>query len=105
DPDEMIRQAEEFVTEFGHYEGLTIKVPIGWEELRVIGALADRGIAVNATCGMALNQAIMALNAGARFVSLFWGRIRDVGYDAGAVVSDLRKVMDHGGSEAEIIVG
>ena len=105
DPDEMIRQAEEFVAEFGHYEGLTIKVPIGWEELRVIGALADRGIAVNATCGMALNQAVMALNAGARFVSLFWGRIRDVGYDAGSIVEDLRGVMDRGGSHAEIIVG
>ena len=105
DPDEMIRQAEEFVAEFGHYDGLTIKVPIGWDELRVISALADRQIAVNATCGMAFNQAVMALNAGARYVSLFWGRIRDVGYDAASIVDDLRTVMDRGSSDAEIIVG
>jgi transaldolase len=47
----------------------------------------------------------MALNAGARYVSLFWGRIRDVGYDAASIVTDLRDVMERGGSESEIIVG
>lgn len=105
DLDEMIRQSEEFVAEFGHYEGLAVKVPIGWEELRVVTALADKGVRVNATCGMSLNQAVMALNAGARYVSLFWGRIRDTGYDAARVVSDVRAVMDRAGSQAEIIVG
>lgn len=105
DPDEMIKQAEDFVHHFGHYEHLTIKVPVGWDELRVIAALADRGIAVNATCGMAVNQASMALNAGARYISLFWGRIKDTGYDPGAVVADVRVLMDRVGTQSEIIVG
>lgn len=105
DPDEMIRQAEEFVEEFGDYDGLTVKVPVGWNELRVIATLAERGIAVNATCGMSLNQAVMALGAGARYISLFWGRIRDTGYDAGVVVSDVRSLMDRSDSSSEIIVG
>jgi transaldolase len=105
DPDEMVLQAAQFVHEFGHYDGLTVKVPIGWEELRVVASLAERGIRVNATCGMSFNQALMALNAGARYVSLFWGRIRDTGTDAGRVVSEVRRAMDRSGSEAEIIVG
>ena len=105
DPDEMVLQAAEFVQDFGDYDGLTIKVPIGWEELRVVSALTERGIKVNATCGMSFNQAVMALNAGARYVSLFWGRIRDTGYDAARVVADVRAAMDRAGSEAEIIVG
>lgn len=105
DPEEMVRQAEDFIDQFGHYKHLTIKVPVGWDELRVIAALTERGIAVNATCGMSLNQAMMALNAGARYISIFWGRIRDTGYDAGAVVSDVRELMDRSGSESEIIVG
>lgn len=105
EPDEMVLQAAEFVQEFGDYEGLTVKVPIGWEELRVVSSLTDRGIKVNATCGMSFNQAIMALNAGARYVSLFWGRIRDTGYDAARIVGDLRAAMDRAGSGAEIIVG
>ena len=105
DVDEMIRQAEDFVAEFGDYDGLTIKVPVGWDELRVVTALAEHGVAVNATCAMSLNQAVMALDAGARYISLFWGRIGDTGYDAGKVVSDVRAVMDRAGSGAEIIVG
>ena len=105
DPDEMIRQSEAFIGEFGDYPGLTIKVPIGWDELRVINALTEKGVNVNVTCGMSFNQAMLALNAGARYVSLFWGRIRDTGYDASRIVSDVRKVMDQGGSSAEIIVG
>jgi transaldolase len=105
DPDEMVRQAEDFLAAFGDYPELTIKVPIGWDELRVINALKEKGVRVNATCGMSLNQAILALNAGARYVSLFWGRIRDTGYDAASIVSDLRRVMDQGNSSGEIIVG
>jgi transaldolase len=105
EPSEIIRQAEAFVEEFGHYEGLTIKVPVGWEELRVIAALSERGIPVNATCGMSLNQAIMALGAGARYISLFWGRIRDTGYDASSVVADVRSLMNTAAHESEIIVG
>jgi transaldolase len=103
--DEMLRQADSFMEEFGDYDGLTIKVPVGWDELRVVAALTERGTPVNATCAMSVNQAIMALGAGARYISLFWGRIRDTGYDAGSVVSDVRRLMDTSGSEAEIIVG
>ncbi|MGH2718569.1 MAG: transaldolase family protein [Actinomycetota bacterium] len=105
DPDEMVRQAEELVSHFGDYPGLTIKVPIGWEELRLINRLAEQGIAVNATACMSFNQAIMARNAGARYISIFYGRIRDTGYDAGRVVADVRSALDRLPGQAEIIVG
>ncbi len=41
----------------------------------------------------------------ANFVSLFWGRIRDVGYDAGSVVRGVAKTLQESASPAEIIVG
>src|SRR5437899_6029356 len=85
DPQEMVRQAEELTSEFGSYQGLNIKVPIGWKELGVICELKSRGIRVNCTCCMSFNQAIMAACAGADFVSLCYGRIRDIGYDARSV--------------------
>ena len=103
--DEMVRQAEEFVEEFGDYDGLTIKIPVGWNELRVIAALTDRGIAVNATCAMSVNQAVMALGAGARYISLFWGRIKDTGYDPSVVVSQVRRLTKGPEVSSEIIVG
>jgi transaldolase len=105
DPGEMLRQAEEFVRHFGHYPYLNVKVPVGWNELAVIAELRRRDIEVNCTCCMSYNQAVMAARAGANFVSLFWGRIRDIGYDAGSVVRAVAETFRRWGSTSEIIVG
>ena len=105
DGDEMLRQAEEFMHCFGHYPYINVKIPIGWNELAVIAELRRRGIAVNCTCCMSYNQALMAARAGANFVSIFWGRIRDIGYDAGSVVRGVAETLKTSGSSSEIIVG
>ena len=105
DPAEMLPQAEAFLGHFGHYPNLNIKVPIGWNELTVIAELRRRGIRVNCTCCMSYNQAIMAARAGANYVSLFWGRIRDVGYDAGSIVRQVHATFREWGGDNEIIVG
>ncbi len=104
-PEEMIAQAEEFVSYFGHYGNLNVKVPIGWDELGVIRELRRRQIKVNCTCCMSYNQAVMAAQAGANFVSLFFGRIKDMGYDAAAVVRSVRETFRERGCPSEIIVG
>jgi transaldolase len=54
---------------------------------------------------MSYNQAIMAARAGANFVSLFWGRIRDIGYDAGSVVRQVHQTFREWNTSTEIIVG
>ncbi|HVB79046.1 MAG TPA: transaldolase family protein [Candidatus Binataceae bacterium] len=104
-PKEMVRQAKEFASEFGDYPGLNIKVPIGWNELTVISELKNRGIRVNCTCCMSVNQALMGAAAGADFVSLFYGRIRDIGYDASSVVANVHRLFKEGSVAAQIIVG
>jgi len=104
EPDEMVRQAEQFVKEF-RYEGLNIKIPIGWDELSVIKRLKDKGIKVNCTCCMSYNQAIMAADAGSDFVSLFSGRIRDIGYNSTAVISAVKRTLADWECPSKIIVG
>lgn len=104
-PEEMISQAEDFVRHFGHYPKLNVKIPVGWDELAVIRELRLRGIPVNCTCCMSYGQATMAAAAGANFVSLFYGRIRDIGYDAAAVVRDVRATFRERAVPSEIIVG
>ncbi len=105
DPEEMVQQAEEFIEHFGHYTNLNIKVPVGWDELAVVRELRRRRIRVNCTCCMSYNQAIMAAQAGANFVSVFWGRIRDIGYDAGLIVRQIHETFRRWDSPTEIIVG
>jgi transaldolase len=105
DVDDMLRQSDSFLADFGDYEQLAIKVPIGWDELRVISHLRKSGAKVNCTCCMSYNQAIMASRAGANYVSLFWGRIRDTGYDATSVVRQVHQTFREWNSPSEIIVG
>ena len=104
-PEEMVAQAEDFVRHFGAYRNLNVKVPIGWDELAVIRELRRRSVKVNCTCCMSYNQAIMAARAGANYVSLFYGRIRDTGYDAASVVREVRATFREWSHPSEIIVG
>ena len=104
-PDEMIEQAQEFAKHSHDYTELYIKVPIGWDELRVIHDLKRKGIKVNCTCCMAFNQAIMGALAGADFVSLFAGRISDAGYDPYPIIRQTKEALREGQLPSQIIVG
>ena len=104
DAGEMVRQGEDFIKSFD-YPHINVKIPVGWAGLEAIRALRQKDIEVNCTCCMSYNQAIMAALAGANFVSLFYGRIRDVGYDAFSVVKQVRETLRESNSSAEIIVG
>jgi transaldolase len=103
-PEEMIRQAESFVA-LCEYPALNVKIPIGWDELAVIAELKKRGIAVNCTCCMSFSQAMLAARAGADYVSLFWGRIRDGGSDPPTIVRQVRGAFEQSGIASQIIVG
>lgn len=103
-PDEMIAQAKEIMQQIP-YAGLNIKVPIGWDELKVIHALARSGIRVNCTCIFTEEQCVLAANSGASYVSIFHCRLKDLGGDPVRVISNTRRIFDQAGHKAEIIVG
>jgi transaldolase len=103
-PDEMIAQAEEILQKIP-YSGLNIKVPIGWDELKVIYALAKKNIRVNCTCIFTEEQCVLAANAGASYVSIFHCRLKDIGGDPVKVIANTREIFDQAGHKAEIIVG
>ena len=76
---EMLREAAEYHS--WDPARITIKVPFSETGLRVLHQLAKRGVKTNVTCLMAMNQAYLAALAGATYVSIFSGRVRDMGYD------------------------
>lgn len=123
DSDEILRQADHFRKALS-YEQLSVKVQIGLEELAVIRKLKEEGFSVNCTCCMSVNQAIIAAASGARYVSIFWGRIRDIRHsynqfkeaeiegildakdtNPAKVVSMTRDLLDKSYPGVEIIVG
>jgi transaldolase len=84
---------------------ITIKVPFSEMGLRVNNQLVRRGIKTNVTCLMALNQAYLAALGGATYVSIFSGRVRDMGYDVRPIIEATREVIDREHLPAKIIVG
>src|SRR5262249_6684002 len=65
--------------------------------------LAREGVRTNVTCMMNFNQAYLAALAGATYVSLFLGRVRDMGYDPLPIVGRLREILDRERLPAQII--
>lgn len=102
EPEKMIAQAKEFAARV-NYSNLNIKIPIGWEEIRVIRELKKNNIKVNCTCGMNEAQAILAAEAGADYFSIFSCHIKDMGGDSFEVIRKTRKLFE--GTNTEIIVG
>jgi transaldolase len=84
---------------------ITIKVPFSETGLRVLHQLVRRGIKTNVTCLMAMNQAYLSALAGATYVSIFSGRVRDMGYDIRPVIAATREILDREQLPSKIIVG
>jgi len=100
---QMVRQAETLRAEL-EYEGLVIKVPCGWDELAVIAELARRRFLVNCTACMTAMQAMMAAAAGARYATLFYGKMSDVGIDAAAAVEEVARALRRSGDDCELVI-
>src|SRR5271169_2392774 len=100
---EMLRESAEYHA--WDPARITIKVPFSEIGLRVLHQLAKKGVKTNVTCLMAANQAYLAALAGATYVSIFSGRVRDMGYDVRPVISATRNLIDREGLTSKIIVG
>ena len=100
---EMLDEAHRYVA--WDRARIVIKVPFSEIGLRVIHALASEGIATNATCLMSFSQAYLAAIAKATYVSIFSGRVRDMGYDVRPVIAETRAQLDREGLPSRIIVG
>jgi len=100
----MVAQAREFAS--WDPEHIVIKVPVSEEGLQVVNTLEKKlGIKTNATCVMSFNQAYLAALAGATYVSIFSGRIRDMGYCAEDVIGETAEMIEREGLKARIITG
>ena len=104
EPQSMFEQALEIVENIG-YNNLNIKIPVGYEELEVINKLNSRGIDVNCTCCFTAAQMEMAVLAGAKYVSLFYNRLIDVGGNPLQVASKVSKFIQDTNKNSEIIAG
>src|SRR3954454_21734583 len=86
DPGEMVEQGHAL---HALHENVTVKVPFGAAGLQATRALSAEGIPVNMTLVFSPTQAILAGEAGARYVSCFMGRLADISVASSEVAAGL----------------
>jgi len=84
-------------------DNVVVKIPAGPEGVEATAVLAKENIKVNFTLCFTLNQAILAAEAGARFISPFVGRLDDIGEDGMMVVADIAEYLDYYQLPAQVI--
>ncbi len=105
DPDGMIEQAKHLV-ELG--DNVVVKIPVHGPKgelhnFEIINRLSKMGIRINCTAIMSPIQGLMAALAGADYVSMFGGRLANVGHEAANEYSKLRELLDMHAPDAKII--
>ena len=84
-------------------DNIVVKIPMTEDGLKAIHTLSKEGIKTNCTLIFSISQGIMAMKAGATYISPFMGRIDDMGENGAELVAYLRDVIDIYGYESEII--
>ena len=78
-------------------DNVVVKIPASPEGVEATAVLAKENVKVNFTLCFTLNQAVLAAEAGARFISPFVGRLDDIGEDG------IVDYLDHYQLSAQVI--
>ena len=108
DRKKMLEQAHELAAMAGNINvKITIHGPNGeLDNLEVVHELEqEHDIRVNVTAMMSAQQCLLAAMAGASYVSIFGGRVNNMGYNACDEITKLRNALDDFDLKAKIIVG
>ena len=101
DAEGMIKEGREIAA---IHSNMVVKIPMTVEGLKAVKVLSSEGIKTNVTLIFSANQAILAANAGAAYVSPFLGRLDDIsqpGIELIRTISDI--FMNYPEIETEII--
>ena len=108
DREKVIQQALTFA---GWADNINVKVTIHGpegelENLEIIHELETKhDVRINVTAMMSAQQCFLAALAGATYVSIFGGRVNNMGYNVCDEIAKLRSVLDQFDLPSQIIVG
>lgn len=100
DAEGMIKEGREIAA---IHPNMVVKIPMTVEGLKAVKALAKDGIKTNVTLIFTANQALLAAEAGASYVSPFLGRLDDISQPGIDLVRTIADIFDIYGYETEII--
>ncbi len=106
DADTMYEEAHRIVDTVHRNPWITIKLPMTEDGIKVCKRLSDEGIKTNVTLVFSVSQALLAMEAGATFISPFMGRLDDYDHQDEAgfeLIRKIRQVKKEYGYTSQII--
>lgn len=100
DAEGMIREGREIAA---IHPNMVVKIPMTVEGLKAVKVLSAEGIKTNVTLIFTANQALLAAEAGASYVSPFLGRLDDINQPGIELVRTIAEIFSIYGYETEII--
>lgn len=100
DTEGMIKEGREIAA---IHKNMVVKIPMTVEGLKAVKTLSAEGIKTNVTLIFSANQALLAAEAGATYVSPFLGRLDDISQPGIELVRTIAEIFDIYGYETEII--
>jgi transaldolase len=85
------------------HPNIVIKLPMTWEGIKACKTLAGQGIHTNVTLCFSVSQALLAMEAGATYISPFMGRLDDAGMDSERLIQDIVITRNNYGYKTQII--
>ncbi|MCD7739267.1 MAG: fructose-6-phosphate aldolase [Lachnospiraceae bacterium] len=85
------------------HPNMVVKIPMTAEGLKAVKVLSSEGIKTNVTLIFTANQAILAANAGATYVSPFLGRLDDISVTGVDLIRQISEIFNIYGYETQII--
>jgi len=86
------------------HANVVVKIPMNLEGMIAVRQLEREGIKTNVTLVFSPNQALLAMKAGASYISPFVGRLDDVAHEGMDMVADCLDIIANYGFSSEIIV-
>ncbi|MCB0778500.1 MAG: hypothetical protein KDC03_02965, partial [Flavobacteriales bacterium] len=101
--EEIVKEADRQLKMGLKKETTVFKIPVSLEGLRACRMLRNKGILVNIHLVYTIQQAYMAMQAGASYVCPLVGRLQDQGHDALALVEQCVRAVNYYGYDTKIM--
>lgn len=75
------------------HPSVVVKIPLIAEGLKVVKRLSQEKIPTNVTLCFSPNQALLAAKAGATYISVFVGRLDDIGHNGCEIAQDCHDIL------------
>lgn len=96
----MVKEGRDIAT---WAKNIVVKCPLTPAGLAATSTLSKEGIKVNVTLCFSSNQALLAANAGAYFISPFVGRLDDINEDGCGLVEQICEMYEVQGLETRVL--